>query len=358
MITITAWEKGTGGQGGTRTSLGGPFDDDAPAVPVPSNASRGTLHRGVTVAELPALLAREDHYLWIDIEAATEDETAILSSVFHFHPLAVEDCIFDHPFPKVDEYPGYIYLVMHGMRPLSECEGDGHQLSLKTRELDVFLGPRYLVTFHSEQMRSIDRTRALLEKNTDSFARGPAFLLHRVLDYLVDHYIPVMDDLDKRIDALEAALVQPNTEEVVTRVFALRQHVSEIRRLSSRQREVLARIARGELALIDHATSLYFRDIFDHIVRVADQAETYRELCSSLIEIALARTSNRLNSIMKTLTLFNTIFLPLTFITGIYGMNFETLPGKTAPYGFWILLGSMTLGALLMFLVYRRKRWL
>lgn len=355
MVTITAWVKEPNGGGAVRTSVAGQPTDEAEA-PSAAGLLRGRLLKNVALADLPAMLTREDHYLWIDMEAATEEETLILSNVFHFHPLAIEDCIFDHPYPKVDEYPGYVYLVMHGMRPLSEYEGE--ELTLKTRELDVFLGPRYLLTFHSEQMRSIDRTRALLEKNTDSIARGPAFLLHRVLDYLVDHYIPVMDDLDRRIDALEAAISNPDVQEVVTRVFSLRQHVSEIRRLSSRQREVLARIARGELALIDHATSLYFRDIFDHIVRVADQAETYRELCSSLIEIALARTSNRLNSIMKTLTLVNTIFLPLTFVTGVYGMNFDALPGKTAQYGFWITLGAMAVGAMTMLFVYRKKRWL
>jgi len=359
----------------------------APAEPVPSatsiaaegaaqatataaaavSAGKGRFRKDVTIEELPALLERTDTYLWVDMLDPTDEETELLSSVFHFHPLAIEDCIFEHPYPKIDEYADYLYLVLHGMRPpLEEPAPDARpeakpvlddELVLKTRELDIFLGQRYLLTFHYEEMRSIKQTRMLLEKNPEHIARGPAFLLHHVLDYLVDHYLPVMEALDSRIDMLEKELTGPRAEEVITKVFVLRQQVSMIRRLASRQREVLARISRQEFALIDHATALYFRDIYDHLARVADQAESYRELLSSLVEIGLARTSNRLNTIMKTLTLVNTIFLPLTFVTGIYGMNFDALPGKGNPAGFWLTVGGMAVGAATMLFFYRKKGW-
>jgi magnesium transporter len=279
----------------------------------------------------------------------------LLSTVFAFHPLSIEDAILERPYPKVDEYPSYLYLVMHGMRPSL----DGSGTDVRTRELDIFLGARYLVTFHHEEMRSIAQTRTLLEKNPEPLARGPAALLHRVLDYLVDNYVPVMEDLDRRIDALETAVSEGDGKhDVVSAAFPLRAQVTEIRRLASRQRDVVNRIVRQELPLIDSGSALYFRDVYDHLVRVQDQAESYRDLLSSLVEIALARSSNRLNSIMKTLTLLNTIFLPLTFITGIYGMNFDRLPGKGAAWGFWICVGGMATLAIVMLLLYRRKKWL
>lgn len=331
----------------------------APADVAQKGESRPlSFRKNVAVAELPALLAREDTFLWVDLQAPDEDETDLLASVFHFHPLAIEDCIFDRAYPKVDEYPDYLYLVLHGMRPPGETPASGGPLKLGTRELDMFLGARFLVTFHHEEMRSILQARALVEKNPEHLGRGPAFLLHHVLDYLVDHYLPVMDDLDGRIDAMEAAVAGPNAETVITQVFQVRTHVNEIRRLALRQREVLARMARREFSLIDAAAALYFRDIYDHLARVADQAESYREVLSSLVEIALARISNRLNTIMKALTLVNTIFLPLTFLTGVYGMNFDNLPGKSHPYGFWVLAGVMVVGAAVMLTAYRKKKWL
>jgi magnesium transporter len=315
------------------------------------------LRRDVPVAELPALLQRPDVHLWVDIQAPDDDDTDVLAEIFQFHPLAIEDCILDRPHPKVDEYPGYLYLVLHGVK-VTMGEGSASPKEFQSKELDVFLGERYLVTFHYEQMRSIDQTRASLEKNPERLARGPALLLHDVLDFLVDHYLPVMEELDDRIDVLEEAVQKDTTGALLHEIFALRRDVMRIRRLAGKQREVLSRLARQEFPQIDAQSAVYYRNVHDHLVRVVDLAESYRELLSSIMETFLTANSNRLNTIMKTLTLVNTIFLPLTFVTGIYGMNFDNLPGKTFHWGFWITIGGMTAIAMVMLFLYRRKRWL
>jgi magnesium transporter len=175
---------------------------------------------------------------------------------------------------------------------------------------------------------------------------------------MVDQYLPVMEELDLRVDQLEQVVQSGASEKSLGEIFDLRRDVLRIRRIATKQREVVNRLARQEFPLIAAQVAPYYRNVYDHLVRAADMAESYRELLSSLMETFLTSNSNRLNAIMKALTLVNTIFLPLTFITGVYGMNFEHLPGKGHFWGFWVCVGVMTLIASTMLFLYWRKRWL
>ena len=313
-----------------------------------------TVEEGFTVEQLPDLLKNEKALLWVDMEAPSEADDHVLLDVFHFHPLTVEDCRANRHHPKVEEFPDYLYFIVHALRT------DASPERFNTIELDGFIGRNYVVTYHHDRFTSIDKVKQSVRSSPVSCQRGAPFLLHHIIDSIVDDYLPVMDDFDERINELEDnifTLRRPN-DQILQEILGLKRSVLRLRRISSKQLEVLYRISHGQFELISGPVLPFFRDIYDHLVRVTDLAESYRDLISGSLEAYLSVVSNRLNEIMKVLTIFSAIMLPLTFIAGVYGMNFDNMPELHSRYGYytvWIIMLIVAVGLLVLFW---RRGWI
>jgi len=229
-----------------------------------------------------------------------------------------------------------------------------------TIELDGFLGPNYVITYHHEMFRSINNVKKQLSTSPIACQRGPAFLLHQILDQIVDYYSPVLDDFDERIDQLEESiftLKRPNNS-ILEEIMELKRSVLRLRRISAKQMDIFYRMSRGEVHLIPQAMLPFYRDIYDHLIRVTDLAENYRDLISGALEAYLSVVSNRMNEIMKVLTIFSAVMLPLTFLAGVYGMNFDNIPELHTKYGYFAIWAVMLLVAVVMLSLFWRAGWI
>lgn len=313
------------------------------------------VEEGLTVDHLPELLEDPSVVIWVDMEKPTEQDERVLLDVFHFHPLTVEDCHENRHYPKIEEFPGYLYFIVHGVR------ADTSPDRFVTIEMDGFLGSNYVITYHHDTFRSINNVKQLLRTSPVLCRRGPAFLCHQILDQIVDYYSPVLDDFDDRIDRLEQeifSLRQPNNE-ILSQIMELKRSVLRLRRISVKQMDVILRMSRGEFPeLIPEDMRPFYRDVHDHLTRVVDLAESYRDLISGSLEAYLSVVSNRLNEIMKVLTIFSAIMLPLTFIAGVYGMNFDNMPELHSRYGYFATLAVMIVVAIAMLFFFWWRGWL
>jgi len=297
---------------------------------------------------IPQLLKDENVVFWVDFEAPTEEDDKILLNVFHFHPLTIEDCRANRHHPKVEEFPDYVYFIVHAIRTDSSPD------RFNTVELDGYLGRNYVISYHHERFNSVDKVKQTITVSPVTCQRGAPFILHQIIDNIVDEYLPVMDDFDERINSLEDnifSLHRPNNE-ILEEILGLKRSLLRVKRISSKQLEVLYRMSHGQFQLISGPVLPFFRDIYDHLVRVTDLAESYRDLISGSLEAYLSVVSNRLNEIMKVLTIFSAIMLPLTFIAGVYGMNFDNMPELHSRYGYygvWIFMIVVAVGMLFLF---------
>src|SRR4030095_3999453 len=306
------------------------------------------------VESIPELLLDENVIFWVDFLSPTDADDHVLLDVFKFHPLTVEACRANRHPPKVEGLPDHLYCILHAIRKDSSPD------RFNTKELDGFLGRNYVVTYHHEPFSSIDKTKQSILVSPVACQRGAAFILHQIIDNVVDEYLPVMDDFDERINELEDnifSLRRPNNE-ILEEILALKRSLLRVKRISSKQLEVLYRMSHGQFELISGPVLPFFRDIFDHLVRVTDLAESYRDLISGSLEAYLSVVSNRLNEIMKVLTIFSAIMLPLTFIAGVYGMNFEYMPELHSRYGYYTVWGFMIVVAIGMLYLFWRAGWI
>lgn len=312
------------------------------------------VEEGFTVEQLPDLLKQDHVIIWVDMEAPTEADDRVLLDIFRFHPLTVEDCRANRHHPKVEEFPDYIYFILHAVRT------DTSPDRFNTVELDGYLGRNFVVTYHHEKFPAIDKVKQSVRVTPVTCQRGAPFLLHQIIDNIVDDYLPVMDDFDERVNALEDnifSIRRPN-DEILEEILALKRSLLRVKRISSKQLEVLYRMSHGQFQLISGPALPFFRDIFDHLVRVTDLAENYRDLISGSLEAYLSVVSNRLNEIMKVLTIFSAIMLPLTFIAGVYGMNFDYMPELHSRYGYYSIWAFMIAIAVGMLILFWRRGWI
>jgi magnesium transporter len=301
--------------------------------------------------DLTALSAATEEMLWIDLENPTQEEAAILSDVFHFHPLAIEDCLGEVQYPKLDIYENCIFLVLHGINWQTKTE------QFATAQVGIFLGRNFLVTHHQHKMRSVLMAMDRCKSDKHPFVSGMDFLLYLILDRMVDHYFPELEELEDKLESLENEVLANPDEKTLQKIFQIKRETLHLKRIVFPQREVFNRLSRDEIAYIKPATRLYFRDIYDNLFRMADIADSYRDLISSTLEAYLSSVSNRLNQIMKVLTVFSVVALPLAIGTGIFGMSFEHLPGRTYPHAFAVSMVCMVLVSLVMLLYFRIKKW-
>ena len=292
-------------------------------------------------------------WVWVALESPTPDESRILSDVFHFHELAIEDALMEVHHPKVESYGDYLYLILHGIdfRASEHC--------FKTHDVDFFLGANYLVTIHSGDSRSIQQISEVCGRNSRALGEGPAALMHRIIDAMVDNYRPEVEKLEERLDEIESEVFEKPNTGLARRILDFKRDISSLRRIVLPQRDVVGRLARREFPLIGEGLSYRFRDIHDHLVRLSDEAMFFQDRITSILDAHLSAVSNQLNQVMKVLTIIATLFMPLTFVTGLYGMNVD-LPhfglGGTAT--FWVLMSVMLAISIGMLMFFRARRWL
>jgi magnesium transporter len=290
---------------------------------------------------------------WADLVAPGPEETALLTSTFGFHELAVEDALSETHQPKVESYPGFLYVILHGI----DFEESEHEFA--THDVDFFLGPNFLVTVHDGRSRSVKRIADVCAKSPHVLREGPAALLHRIVDAMVDNYRPEVEALDDWIEEAEKEVFEAPTRFEVRDILELKRDVSSLRRVTVPQRDVVGRLARREFSEIDQTVAYRFRDVHDHLVRIADEAILFNDRITGLLEAHLSATSNRLNQVMKVLTIITTIFAPLTVLTGLYGMNvtIPQLPGGEPAQFWWVVLFMALLVGGMGWLL-RSNRWL
>jgi magnesium transporter len=318
----------------------------------------GKFQTGLKPDLFPAALQDTSGLLWVDFEATpAELDEPILRETFGFHPLAIDDALQESHVPKLDDWGTYLYLVLHTIVFDKHSTG-----SVDTLELDVFMGKNYLVTHHDQPIEAVERVWANCQRDARHLSRGADHLLYRLTDEVVASYTPVVDEMDDAIDLIEDEVFAKPTPATLERIFTLKRAVLRLRRVVGPQREVLNKLARDDFSVVDAKDRIYFRDVYDHLVRLHDLTESIRDLVGGALDTYLSVINNRMNVIMKTLTIITTVFMPLSFVVGFFGMNFfqpvTPLDIWTGTPAFAITLVLMLLVPMIMFLWMRRRRWM
>ncbi|HWQ84044.1 MAG TPA: magnesium/cobalt transporter CorA [Anaerolineales bacterium] len=281
-----------------------------------------------------------DGLLWVDFEASRpEEDEPILLDIFKFHPLAVDDALRETHVPKVDDWGQFLYIVLQDL-VISETR----EHTLMALELDVFLGENFLVTHHDQKLKAIEELWSTIQRDERHLINGPDHLLYRLVDELATGYVLLVEKLDERIDSLEDEIFNHSESNILEQIFTLKRATLQFQRTISPEREVLNKLARDDYPMIDEQARVYYRDVYDHMVRLHDLTESLRDLASGSLDTYLSVINNRTNDIMKTLTIITAFFMPLSFITGFFGMNFFA---AEPPFAAWVslpvLVGTMVM---------------
>jgi len=315
------------------------------------NGQTGELEWSLPPARFRDALKDPQSLLWVDIQDPEDHEIELLLEVFGLHPLTVEDCIMPNLRPKLEEFDGYLFVVLQGLK-----RTDSKRLT--PTEVDFCVGRNFLITVRSEAMRVLDEECIRVEKKSPIIKRGADFLFYSLADSLIDSYFPVIDEVEAKVDELETRLLANSTQQTVTELLGVYNELMALRRTLAPHREILSRLNRGDLPFITSANTIYFRDIYDHLMRMSDLVDACREVTTMALEAYATIVSNRLNEIMKTLTAIATLALPLLVITGIYGMNFGENP-ELGPRWLYHLFSLGLLASLpVMYVAFRKYRWL
>jgi magnesium transporter len=326
-------------------------DPMRPAIYYVDNSGR--LRRDLSVSELAEVIRTGAGQLWVDMRVSSRQCIAMLDNVFNFHPLAVEDALNPRSRVKVDEYPGFLFCIVRGVRLRQETDDP---YDTETFNLNFFLGPNYLVTVHEGDSPAFATVSERVQRNPDLLQRGAERVMHSIMDSAIDAYFPLLDQIDEFIDGLEERVFSNFEEGAIHDAFSVKRLVLSLRRHLSPQREVFNVLSNRPTPLLAPDVQVYFRDIYDHSLRINDSLETYRELLSSVLESYLSQVSNRLGAITKGLSVVATISIPFVVVSGMWGMNFHEIPLAEHPHAFWYML-ALQLGmaaALLILLRWRR----
>jgi len=295
--------------------------------------------------------------VWLDIEGDSSSSGSMLHKVFKLQHITIHTMSEEHERAKFVESDDYSYMVVHGLEYDTANEEAG------TPKLDIIFSKNFIITAHRESLpwlNSLLETAMKKDPEEHIMSRGMAFLLHAILDALVDSYFPVLDDIDDQIDDLEDVTVTDTSNEVQVRIFRIKRALAHMRRTISPQVEVANSLVARTGKLIPAESEPYFVDTHDHLVRAFEILDSDRDLMSGLLDVYLTTVSNRLNEVVKQLTIIATIFLPITFITGVFGMNFGHLPQVEYDRGylFWLALLGMAVITLIQIWYFRRRRWI
>lgn len=303
------------------------------------------LRRDITLEELKQIQAK---WYWVDFNEPSPEEALLLEQYFHFHPLAVEDCLH-HLLqrPKVDHYENTHFFVLHSLHP--------HTFAAE--EVDLFWGDNFIVTFHLNLSQEIDNAWNRIAENQQLFEAGHVYAAHLVIDKLVDQYFPAAYQLEDQLSDIESKEGKDSIQSVMDDIFEIRSKLLKLRKTILPMRELMYRIINSERIEGVKTNMLYFTDIYDHLLKLSEMIESNREMTADMRDSYMSLNSNRMNTIMKTLTVITTIFMPLTFIVGIYGMNFDNMPELHWKWGYFIVLAVLVGGGIGMYAWFKRKGW-
>lgn len=298
----------------------------------------GTLQRDLGENEIRQAFESKQGLLWVDICDTTPEDGAFLERVFDFHHLAIEDCVSTtvHP-PKIDEFDNHLFIVVHGINHAAETD------IVETAELALFLGSHFLVSNHNYRLYSVDYVRHMVEETSRPMRRGADFLAHAVVDALVDNVLPTVDAISDAAETIEEEAIRAPRQSTLEAILKFKRSTLRLHRVMAPQREIMYRLSRGEFTVIGEEAQIFYRDIYDHIVRIQDLNQTLRDRADNALSTYLSSLANRQNETMRVLSMVATIFLPLALLAGIYGMNFENMPELHCPWAYFVVLGFIAL---------------
>ena len=316
------------------------------------NSTSRKFTENCVAADISELREVGDNVIWADVTDPTSRDFEELAEEFGFHHLSIEDCQNAHQRPKVEEYPGYYFIVLY------EAELAGPHDRLELRELNLFLGKNYLVTVHSRPIRAIETARRLWHEWIDRAEQGSGLLAYLLIDAIVDDYLPLLDILSERMDTLEDSIFGEFQPESIQEIFGIKKKLLYLRRAVAPLRDVFNTMLRREQAMFPRETYVYFQDVFDHLIRVADTIDTLRDMLSSTMDAYLSVSGNRMNMIMKRLTSISTILMSVTLIAGVYGMNFDFMPELKWRFGYVFALLSMVGVGFALYRYLKKVKWI
>ncbi|WP_019413455.1 magnesium/cobalt transporter CorA [Paenisporosarcina sp. TG20] len=287
-------------------------------------------------------------WYWVDFDQPTSDEWVLLDSFFHFHPLAIEDCLQRLERPKVDFYDGYHFFVIHRM----------NEDTLEAEELNLFVGKNFVVTFHHTTVPELDVVRQKLQRDVSFWERGAVYAMYQILDKIVDAYFPLVYKIEDHLNEIEDKMTFDMKHFSMSSVFEMRSDLLWLRRTILPMRDLMYRVLNSSRFDLQPHEQTYFADISDHLIKLTEIVESNRELTADIRDSYTAMNSNQMNRIMMILTIVSSIFIPLTFIAGVYGMNFLYMPELTMKYGYFFVIGAMVFIGLSMLAWFKFKGWM
>ncbi|PKN83640.1 MAG: magnesium and cobalt transport protein CorA [Chloroflexi bacterium HGW-Chloroflexi-8] len=318
----------------------------------------GKIEYDLSIDRIKTVVKNKTGLLWVDfIEEDPKVCETIMKDIFEFHPLAIEDALDQNHVPRVDDWGTYLYLVLHAPK-----FNQNKDEPIETDEVDIFLGKHYLVTYQEKMIPVVEKVWDILKRDERYLLKGTDHLFYKIADDVIAEYMPLAEELDTIIDNIEDRIFDRPSQELLERIFLLKRSLAHLRRMIAPQREVFNKLARGDDQIIDRADRVFFRDIYDHLVRLYDVTESLRDLMGSVLDTYLSAVNNRMNEVMKTLTIITTLFMPLSFMAGFFGMNFFI---PEPPITSWVSRPMFLIVVLLtisvpvgMTLWMRRRKWM
>ena len=318
----------------------------------------GSVQKDIPPEKFVELVKNPQGVLWVDFISEPPEICQPILEEFGFHPLAIDDALQESHVPRLDDWGEYLYIVFNYM----DMDLNGASWETEVDELDVFLGKNYIVTHHDHQISAVDETWVVCDRDERNIQEGADHILYRIADHLMANYMPAVEKIDEAIDEIEGQVFNRPSPRTLERLFSIKRVLVAMRRIIIPQREVLNKLARDDYPVIDRKDRVFFRDIYDHLVRLHDLNESLRDLVGGVQDTYLSVVNNRMNEIMKTLTVITVLFMPLTFLTGYFGMNFFEPLGNlkewtTTPV-FDLTLAVIFIMPAIMYLWMRRRTWI
>lgn len=286
-------------------------------------------------------------WYWMDFNNPTEEEISLLDNYFHFHHLSIEDCVYSLNSPKLDYYEDYNFFVLNAL----------DQNTLVPVEVSLFVGSNYIVSYHGADSSEIDEAWRRVLANEKNWDKGSSYIAHQILDEIVDNFFPAVYKIEDRLNEIDSKVVKTTSHSLIDEIFDIRNDLLKLRRIINSMRDLLYRILNSQRLEGFNEHKMYFSDIYDHLVKLSTMVDSNKEMTSDIRDNYMSINSSRMNKNMMVLTVMTTIFIPLTFIAGVYGMNFENMPELTWKYGYFAVLIVMVIIAIEMFLWFKRKGW-
>lgn len=296
---------------------------------------KGATSHDLSLDEANRIIVEQNGHMWVDIDNCDPSQVAFLKGIKGLHPLAVEDALAYQSRPKVEEYDHCLFVIIVGVR-FHETTPDPYDL--ETYDVCFFLGKHFVITVHAGPSNAIEEVGARYAKNPDLMARGSDRLAHAVMDASIDEYFPLLDRIDEFVDTLEQRVIVEADQNAMQDIFAVKRLVLSLRKHLSPEREVFNILTNRPSTLLSPESQVYFRDIYDHVLRINDSIDTYRDLLSSVLDSYLTQVSNRLGQVSKGLAVIATLSVPFVVVSGMWGMNFAHIPLSDYPHAFWLML--------------------